>query len=379
MKIVDIDYENPEEGDTQILLGIKKDGEEGVTTLYLPLAPISPHKLESLLIKLRNREFIAKRESLDLVATEPVATYEMLHPYDAILALTRNKNNRSLRLERIEAYAHAISTGQWEPTCQGLGFDTNGDLIDGQHRSWGIIFADHPARILVSRGLNPNVKTKVDTGAVRGMACLLELDPGNINLKELPSPKLMNAILFRIFMMVGGGYKNIWNASKDNLTAMITKYKKSLKWLHARGYCSTRNGVTRDFTKAPILAGFVIFHAKFREQAEEFASMVYDPEAKKSPAARGFYDYLLAGSNSKSAMIKTDSVLDQTYRVLRAAKYHMDGAERFDHHCLMLPKSTEGVEKLLATFSPGGTPKRLLPPEIDIDGFAALTRRSHAA
>ena len=375
LKVVDVIYESPEDGDTQILVAIAEEGVVGTKDLYLPLAPVSPHKLAALLNQLRDREFASDRDPLNFDAREPTASYEIVTPYDAIHALTRNKGNRTLRLERIEANAHAMQSNLWEPTNQGLGFDTNGNLFDGQHRSWGIIFADVPVKMLVGRGLNPSAKTKVDTGAVRGMACILELDPGNINLKELPSPKLMNAILFRIFMLVGGGFKNIWNSSDENLKSMIRKYRTSLKWLHSSGYCSTRSGVTRDFTKAPILAGLILFHHKFKEQAEEFAAMVFDPEKVKSPAARGLYDYLIAGSNSKQAMIKTDSVLEQTYRTLRVAKYHMEGAEKFDHHCMMLPKTSEGMEKLLAHFSPSGNPKKLLPESIDLESFAELTQR----
>lgn len=372
LKIVEIEYDNPPDGETHILCAVQKEGEKGTTELYLPLAPVSAHKLEKILAQLRGREFEPMRVPLDLLASEPIASYEMLWPYDAILALAKNKNNRTLRLERVESYAHSIHSDDWDPTCQGIGYDTNGDMIDGQHRSWGIIFANKPAKLLVCRGLNPNVKTKVDTGAVRSLACLLELDPEGLNLKELPSPKIMTAILFRIFAL-GGGQKNLWNASKHNLTVMIQKYKKSLKWLEANGYCSYASGITREFTRAPILAGLVLFHMKYKDQAEEFAAMVYSPEAKKSPAARGLYEYLMQGANHKAALVKTDTTVDQTFRVLRIAKYHMDGAERFDHHCLMLPKTAEGMHQLLASFSPAGDPRKLVPSDIDIAGFAALT------
>lgn len=372
IKIVDIEYDNPPDGDTHILCGIQKEGEKSTTELYLPLAPVSPHKLEKIIAQLRGREFEPGRVPLDLIAAEPTPSYETIWPYDAILALATNKHNRTLRLERVEGYAHSILTDDWDETCQGIGFDTGGDMIDGQHRSWGIIFANKPARLLVCRGLNPNVKTKVDTGAVRSLACLLELDPEGLNLKELPSPKVMTAILFRIFAL-GGGQKNHWASSKHNLTAMITKYRKSLKWLEENGYCTFKGGLTREFIKAPILAGLVIFHQKFKDLAEEFASMVYSPEAKKSPAALGMYQYLMQGANHKSALVKMDTTVEQTMRVLRVAKYHIDGADRFDHHCYMLPKTPEGMHQLLASFSPGGDPRKLIPGDIDIAGFAAMT------
>ena len=46
----------------------------------------------------------------------------------------RNKNNRPLRYTHLEKLSNAIEKDEWKVTHQGLAFDKDGNLIDGQHR-----------------------------------------------------------------------------------------------------------------------------------------------------------------------------------------------------------------------------------------------------
>ena len=60
-----------------------------------------------------------------------------------------------------------IKTGQWNLTNQGIGFDTNGDLCDGQHRLWACILSQEPIDTWVAFGLHEKTKFRVDTGYKR--------------------------------------------------------------------------------------------------------------------------------------------------------------------------------------------------------------------
>ena len=46
----------------------------------------------------------------------------------------RNKNNRPIRYTHLEKLSEAIEKDEWKVTNQGIAFDADGNLIDGQHR-----------------------------------------------------------------------------------------------------------------------------------------------------------------------------------------------------------------------------------------------------
>lgn len=48
--------------------------------------------------------------------------------------LKRNVNNRDLRLAKSDLWLEAMKRGEWNPSHQGICFDFNGVLMDGQHR-----------------------------------------------------------------------------------------------------------------------------------------------------------------------------------------------------------------------------------------------------
>jgi len=62
-------------------------------------------------------------------------------------------------------YLHAqMKANLWRRTHQGIAFDTNGRLIDGQHRMWAIVESGCTVWIYVSRGINPEDVVVIDTG-----------------------------------------------------------------------------------------------------------------------------------------------------------------------------------------------------------------------
>ena len=60
------------------------------------------------------------------------------------------KNNRRVSKETVMRYARIMKAGGWNLTHQGIAFDTNGELIDGQHRLNAIVQANVPVKMLVT-------------------------------------------------------------------------------------------------------------------------------------------------------------------------------------------------------------------------------------
>lgn len=109
---------------------------------------------------------------------------------DAKLAekiLERNTLNRPLRSGAAEELTRRMTTpGVWKMNNATIGIASNGDLLDGQHRLWAIIFADKlqpgfKIELLVVEGLDPDVFDTIDTGWKRTAADVFAIAGGKNN------------------------------------------------------------------------------------------------------------------------------------------------------------------------------------------------------
>ncbi len=79
----------------------------------------------------------------------------------------KNKNNRPLNNQTVAFIAQAIERGEWQLTHQGIAFDEEGCLIDGQHRLAAIRKSGIPVEIAVTHGVSRNAFAVLDTGRKR--------------------------------------------------------------------------------------------------------------------------------------------------------------------------------------------------------------------
>lgn len=111
---------------------------------------------------------------------DPRAPFVELHSItpsvaEAILA-TRNTRNRDLREWYAKALAVPICHGRYFITSQAIGFDTDGVLIDGQHRLRACVYAKMPIVSFVAFGLDPKAFEYIDTGIKRNASDLLQMN-----------------------------------------------------------------------------------------------------------------------------------------------------------------------------------------------------------
>ena len=79
----------------------------------------------------------------------------MITPEMAKEWLTHNMaGNRPVQKGTVHSYARQMRNGSWNLTHQGIAFDENGELIDGQHRLRAIIEASVPVEMNVSTGVH---------------------------------------------------------------------------------------------------------------------------------------------------------------------------------------------------------------------------------
>lgn len=104
--------------------------------------------------------------------------------------LKNNFRNRPIRWHTVAGYARDMAQGRWVRTHQGIAFNDNDDLIDGQHRLHGIIEADKlmpgiKVAMMVTYGLPSKIEAHemttmdaVDRGATRSVADQLKIQHG---------------------------------------------------------------------------------------------------------------------------------------------------------------------------------------------------------
>lgn len=87
-----------------------------------------------------------------------------------------NTKNRRMRGWWAAAIAAAIRRGEWIVTHQGIAFDSDGNLIDGQHRLKAVVMAGIAVKMFVFTGLCPKSFMAIDVGVKRSTSDTTGLD-----------------------------------------------------------------------------------------------------------------------------------------------------------------------------------------------------------
>lgn len=95
---------------------------------------------------------------------------EEITPEIAEAMLAHNTNNRKPRRARIDAYARDMEGGDWQENGDAICFDSDGNLIDGQHRLHARVASGTSGWMLIVRDLPAAAQDTKDDGAKRTMA-----------------------------------------------------------------------------------------------------------------------------------------------------------------------------------------------------------------
>jgi hypothetical protein len=91
----------------------------------------------------------------------------LVTPEIATSWLTHNIVNRPMNPRSVESLAWDIRRGKWTLTHQGIAFNTDGLLVDGQHRLRAIITANQSISLLVTFNVECSFEAPIDTGVMR--------------------------------------------------------------------------------------------------------------------------------------------------------------------------------------------------------------------
>jgi hypothetical protein len=129
--------------------------------------------------------------------TEPTHAFETLTVKQAEALLGKNEANRSIRQQKVDQYARDMTNGHWDLCTAPLVIDTNGNLIDGQHRLTAQVKAGVKIKWLVMRNVDPDLQKTIDTGVSRTASDALHF-AGESNTQQL-------AVVLRLLWRIKNG------------------------------------------------------------------------------------------------------------------------------------------------------------------------------
>lgn len=140
---------------------------------------------------------------------------ETVTPDIAKQYLRHNIRNRSVKVKEIESLAREISRGEYILTHQGIAFDENGTLIDGQNRLLAVIMSNTPIDIMVTRNVPCSAIMAIDRGISRSVRDVMVIGDycTDERMRALRDQNLLSAIN----QMVACNYKKMRITASDTL------------------------------------------------------------------------------------------------------------------------------------------------------------------
>ena len=123
--------------------------------------------------------------------------------------LQRNKANRYISMAKARQYAKDMKNGNWQLSPEGISFDKEGNIINGQHRLTAIDISGVTVRMAIYR----NVETTVfDRGRLRTVSNILEM---NGMPRTIANSRITGAVNFLFSEVVGNRTNRLTDAQME--------------------------------------------------------------------------------------------------------------------------------------------------------------------
>ena len=136
----------------------------------------------------------------------------------------RPVNNRTISAHTVRKYAMAMAEGRWKLIHQGIAFDRDGWLIDGQHRLSAIVQANIPVAMMVIPNCDPDTFDVLDTGLRRQAAHLIPVHGRDV----AAAARILGTVIgaWPVVNVQGGVYDN--GASNDQILRVVDDWREEL-------------------------------------------------------------------------------------------------------------------------------------------------------
>ena len=240
---------------------------------------------------------------------------ENVTPELATAYLSQNTNNRPLNQRRVQSYVNAMMRGEWQFNGDPVRFDSEGVLIDGQHRLSAIEQSGIAQKILIIRDLPRTTFQTIDIGAKRSAGDLAALS-GVKNTSTVTS----GARLYLTWVKTGSIYATVDKApsNQEILDFVVSSQLAARAAAYIHGSASMRR------LMAPSVACFLYlaFSTVSEEKAIQFLNEVKEPTSVdwESPSFL-LRERIIQSSMTKAKLKKNEMVA----LVMKAWRHWMIG------------------------------------------------------
>lgn len=190
--------------------------------------------------------------------------------------LSKNPKNRKLSLPLARQYASDMKHGEWKLTHQGIAFDKNGNLLDGQHRLMGIVIADVtiPMLVVTYTELASAMKVPIDLQKKRRLYEILSIDRC-----------ILEPIIFLLRELTSGINGNNGRRIETEVLDFVDRHPALPEWIRENVSGACRKVVSA----APIRAATILAYLSGNDWTEQYDNLVNlrfdDPMIEKSTIA----------------------------------------------------------------------------------------------
>jgi hypothetical protein len=165
-------------------------------------------------------------------------------PALAASCLDKNENNRPVNWNYVSQLARDMVAGRFAVAHQGIAFDTNGKLIDGQHRLWAIIEADVPVRSRVFYNEPAENLVHIDGNCPRQTSHRMSLSRtlGTVRTDELATLRAL----------VGGISMVSKRRTVHEEMELLDKHRAAIRFAHEQLPSTRPAGIANSMTRAAV-------------------------------------------------------------------------------------------------------------------------------
>jgi ribosomal protein L30E len=164
------------------------------------------------------------------IATSIVFSVVLMTPARAAELLGTNYGNRTLNTRHVAELVWQIQNGVWQLNPQPVSIDTEGHLIDGQHRLSAIVKADKPAIVALATNVPREARYVIDYSSKPRSA-------GDVfSFNGVKNGTKCSAIVRALVLLEGGPGTELGSRfSRSLLWAMYQRDPKSIDWAAGLG------------------------------------------------------------------------------------------------------------------------------------------------
>ena len=174
------------------------------------------------------------------------------------------KSNRPVMKSTVHSYARMMRNGNWGLTHQGIAFDENGDLVDGQHRLNAIVEANVPVEMMVTYDVHhaPGEVFTIDMGRKRTYANVAVMSGIDDPVMRYMGSYVSTYIRYKM----PGGRKAEPAEIMDYIERHYDDVKKLYYYIGGVGH---NGGVAKGSCKLPALVGAAVLAAIYRGESAD--------------------------------------------------------------------------------------------------------------